>query len=186
MQNLKFYFSLLVLAVSMAYGIRAFADEPLLMAMKKNDHIVIDSLLNKSHNPNVVGSQGETPLMIAAVRSDYDLAKTLIDAGAKITYADNKNRTALWFAAFKSDKAMMQLFLKQPGVETIINKQDFDTKNSALHFAVGVATCDLDLLKLFVHMGADIRLKNIFGQTPAAVCSADKNCSEICKKAGIE
>lgn len=186
MQTLRFYCSILVLLASITSSTIVFAEDPLLVVLKKNDHASIDSLLSRHHNPNVVGAQGETPLMIAAVRSDYVMAKKLIDAGAKITYADNKNRTALWFAAFKSDKEMMWLFLKQKGVESIINNQSADTKDSALHFAVGAATCDVELLRRFVTLGADTKLKNIYGQTPITICSSDKTLMKICREAGIQ
>lgn len=100
-------------------------------------------------------------LVRAAKHDKLDIAKEFLGEGAYINARDKKERTVLhWFALHDNTEGL--LFFIEQGAD--INATDID-KYTALHHAAYWGG-SVDCMKMLIEHGADLDLKNIFGQTP--------------------
>ncbi len=115
---------------------------------------------------------GYTALMYAASNAKLEKVKTLLNNKATVRKLEKRGLSALHLAAKSNDSASaaVTIELLKAGGDRIVNIAVPDTLKTALHFAAesgntGVVTALLD-------GGADPKLKNSDGLTPADMTSA--------------
>ncbi len=84
---------------------------PLLMAIEYKNQAIVELLLNKHADPNIVGSQGNTALHLAVSSNVSGIVASLLKFGAQLEIRNNTGRTPF---AMSSDLAMLQ-FLASRG-----------------------------------------------------------------------
>ncbi|CAF1196458.1 unnamed protein product [Rotaria sordida] len=82
-------------------------ETPLLVAVKKNDEIMMQYLLDLGANPNVTDFKGRTPLMRAAEHGFVEAVQTLLNANAKTNIRDLNGHDIL-FACLSDDTLRQQ------------------------------------------------------------------------------
>jgi ankyrin repeat protein len=90
----------------------AFAQSPLVDAVKKGDRAAVTSILQRKVDVNAATADGTTPLIWAAQLSDAEMAKLLLAAGADVRKANRYGITPLHAAAVAGDAALVAAFLK--------------------------------------------------------------------------
>ncbi|XP_069700269.1 26S proteasome non-ATPase regulatory subunit 10-like [Periplaneta americana] len=127
-------------------------------------------LIESGANVNTYDSlAGLSPLLAAAGKNYLDIATLLLDAGANVNAKNKFNKTPLHIAAQKGHLEICRLLIER-GAE--VNTRDRDL-NTALHIAA--LRNHLDVVQLLVEKGSDLTAKNIFGQTPRAAASRNKD-----------
>ncbi|EDW78177.2 uncharacterized protein Dwil_GK24150 [Drosophila willistoni] len=130
-------------------------------------HVAIESrslesaelLLQTNININDTDDGGETPLMTAIACNLLDLARELIERGARINLQDKDNHTALLYAVTGRHKDMARLLLER-GARRLASQH-------LLHLCV--IHNDLDLVKLLLHYGDSLCVRDADNLTPIMV-----------------
>lgn len=84
----------------------------LMAATYKANTEIVENLLKKGANPNIVDSNGQTALMLAIIIQNTDLIKLLLAAKSDLTIRDNKNKQALDHALQSNDQTIIKLLTK--------------------------------------------------------------------------
>ena len=122
--------------------------------------VVIDGLLQRQRNVDLVDSCGRTPLPYAAQNGHGGVVQLLLDRGAKIEAQDNNQRQALSFAAANGYEAVAQLLLDRGA--NIEARDRFD-----LTPLLWVAIRGYEaVVRLLLDRGANIEARDSFNQTP--------------------
>ncbi len=83
---------------------------PLMIAVKKGNQTMAQTLLQYKAKPNTTNAAGLTPLMIAAANNQDMIATLLIKSGAKLALKNEEGKTALQIAQeMQADKTIKQL-----------------------------------------------------------------------------
>jgi len=120
----------------------------------------VDSLLDKSIDPNCRDKCLWTPLMQATLYNHYDIAKSLLDNSALPELADQAGYTPLLIAATHNRTKIMQLLLEH---KANINHQDSDAGLTALMIAARAG--HLESSKLLLTHQAETELVDKQGMT---------------------
>lgn len=123
---------------------------PLLEAIRKNDHEIIELLTEKGADINKESSNGATPLIEAITKNNHELIELLIEKGADINKENVNDLSPILAAIRTKDHKIIELLLK--------NKANINIANSAgitpLIYAVKFE--DQNIMKLLIEYGADI------------------------------
>ncbi|XP_041471085.1 uncharacterized protein LOC121420494 isoform X1 [Lytechinus variegatus] len=150
-------------------------------ACKNNTERCLGTLLKYTEvdvNLNIRNYEGYTPLHLAAMVGNPTLVTMLLEKGADINSKDSKNGwTPLFHAVTNQDTKLVHNLLSS-GAE--VNIQSY-SGNTVLHVATGRGYTDI--VKILVHYGADMSLKNTQWDTPATI-TTDKNMSSLLRGLG--
>jgi len=151
-------------ATEINYQYPDFLKTALICAVKSNFPGVVQMLLDKGANPNLVMADGSSALMIAANDGLTECARALVnnpktDLRQKmrddtVPVAEDPRREPIHTAAFFNNVPIIDLLI-QKGVS--VNEKD-DFGNTALHYAA--RRLSIDALKFLISKGVDKSIKN--------------------------
>jgi len=120
----------------------------------------VEVLVAKGVSANLIGPEQRTPLLLAAYNGHTAVVEFLYGKGADIKAKDKEGQTALMYTCRRSFYET-SAFLVKNGVE--VNAQTWKRGISALMIAA--AAGNTELVRLLLDNGADVDLKDIFGNT---------------------
>lgn len=131
-------------------------------AVKNGDFAKVKILLEKNNKiVNLKDSNNNTPLHIAADGGYKEIAELLVENGAEINAKNVYGHTPLHLAVFSNQENMVSFM--------IAKRAKIDIKNAfsltPLQL-VAQQTGNVEIAKLLIHNGADINIKNDFGEPP--------------------
>lgn len=106
------------------------------------------------------------PTHVSAYKGDVDCMRAFISAGFDFNIRGFAGKTVLHEAAGAFKEKMMQYLLEQEGGKATINSQD-SRGYTPLHSAVRSSVKEEEKVRLLLSYGADSRLKDNRGYTPA-------------------
>jgi ankyrin repeat protein len=129
----------------------------LMICVRENSAKVFDFLLQHPQiNLDQRAKNGDTAIMLAVYLEQKDLVQRLINAGAQVNQI---GWTALHYAAVVGNHQIMMLLLEQHAYI------DAETPNKTTPLMLAARRGEMVLVKLLIHEGADISLKNMLGWT---------------------
>jgi ankyrin repeat protein len=127
----------------------------------------IDKSEPQSRCINTKNNAGLTPLIVACERNNVDIVKILVEHGAAdVTACDAKERNIFAVASFCGCKDVVEYLLSNPTTAALINQVD---ENGCTPLWLAARTGDLAMVKLLIDAGADAKIKNNDGLSPAEV-----------------
>jgi ankyrin repeat protein len=133
---------------------------PLHIAVSENAPLnMIQIIMDQGVQLSAVDAEGRTPLRLAMNRQYWAAAKLLVDSGADVfSFAgDGKNPAEL--ALLYGPEGIRALFSGRA-----VNARD-SSGNTILHY--GAKTGDMETVSQLIEMGADKRVRNVAGESPA-------------------
>ena len=151
---------------------------PLHLAAHADHKKIVELLIAKGADVNAKDNMGFTPLM---VRSTKEIGELLIAKGADVNAKNDSGRTCLHssdkeFAELliakgadvnakdKDDETPLDWCIKRGNKETADLLRKHGGKYGTIHGAVGGG--DIEVIKVFLAAGADVNVKNDYGETP--------------------
>ncbi|XP_072032763.1 transient receptor potential cation channel subfamily A member 1-like [Amphiura filiformis] len=147
------------------------------IAAQSNQVAKIDELIRKEADVNVKSSVDEaTPLHLAARYNCPDAAEVLLQYGADVTDALTNGQTPLHVCCRRGFSKVVKILIHNGKAD--VNSRDKD-KTTPLHQAT--IKGDIDVCRLLIENGADIRAKDINQLTPLmqAAQSGFEECVQI-------
>jgi len=139
-------------------------------AVRLNDIVLVEALIDGGADVNSIDKLGETPLHVAVVRGYRGIAVLLIEKGAEVNAGDVRGLTPVHAAAWRGYRDTVVLLITN-GAD--INGRDKDGV-TPLHAAALAGRNET--VALLIEKGADVNAKNKNNLTPlhAAALSGDK------------
>jgi len=131
----------------------------LMVAAMKGNTEVVAKLLAYHANPNLVDMHGSSALYEAARNGNEDIMEALLAKGAKLCMNDSLAASVLDQAVFDGDILLLRRLLM---AKIQVDASDYD-KRTAVHIAA--AEGNLAALKLLVEFGADLTVRDRWGNT---------------------
>ena len=140
---------------------------------------VIDALLIKGANVNIVREDGNAPLHIAAHSGDdhAPLAKKLINAGADLLQLNDNGDTPLFTALRAKRWRTAEVLLAAGGGETLVNPK---TGGTLLTVAIA-AEAPVEFLQALLKTGVDINAQTLKERSSALHLAAPANQYDVVK-----
>lgn len=138
----------------------------LMYAATEGDPATVKVLLSHGAAVNVRAENGWTAVTLAAATGQAVAVNQLLDAGADANIADIYGWTPLMRAVDSDRTEVVRVLLRNKSV--LVNARD-DQSETALHHAA--ARGSMEVARLLLAHGADPRLKDAAGRTPAAVAA---------------
>ncbi|KAL7493642.1 hypothetical protein ACHAWT_010524 [Skeletonema menzelii] len=133
----------------------------LMVASMKGNVDVVKKLLEYHCDPNLQDMNGTTALMEATKNNHEDVCSILLASGAHLSLSESQAASTLCQAVFEGDTMLLRRLLK---ANIQVNAGDYD-KRTAAHIAA--TESNLLALQALVEHGADLSLKDRWGNTPA-------------------
>eukprot|EP00877_Chromochloris_zofingiensis_P015261 jgi/Chrzof1/998/Cz01g36090.t1 len=125
---------------------------------------LLDELRQAGHSLDIPGPDGDAPLHIASLYGNTECVLYLLDNGVKADVVNaNDASTAVHDAAASGCLDIVQLLVEKAGT-AIVDQADSDG-DTALHNAARGGHADI--VQYLLQQGADPKLVNIAGKTPA-------------------
>jgi ankyrin repeat protein len=134
----------------------------LMYAALSGDASTVRLLLQNGADINAAATNGWTALMIAAVEDYESVVQALVESGADVNQVDVYGWTPLMRAIYEQRGSAAKALLAVPALK--INAQN-EYGATALHYAATVG--DVDLVRLLLKRGANVRARDTAGHTPA-------------------
>ncbi|HEV3062560.1 MAG TPA: ankyrin repeat domain-containing protein [Vicinamibacterales bacterium] len=159
----------------------AALDGSLYTAIRSGDAAKLRALITTPADANVRAAEGYTPLMNAASVGSLDAVRFLIDKGADINAQSDSGITALMLA--DGDLAKQRLLLSSGAVVNLATKMG----RSAV-FLAAMRDPSADAVRFLVSRGADLKTKDVFGNTllGAAAAGNDTDTIRMILDAGVD
>lgn len=125
----------------------------LFLAVKNRDASLVENLLNKGFDTNVVRYDGKTPLYFAVTLEDKKILKQLIVGGANVNkklVINNKRHSLLEMAVKSGNREIVHVLLSNRANPNELNGDN----RTPLHFACRSA--DIELIDLLFSFGSDV------------------------------
>jgi ankyrin repeat protein len=134
----------------------------LMYAALSGDAPTVRLLLQKGAEVNAAATNGWTALMIASVGDYESVVQALVEAGADVNQVDVYGWTPLMRAIYEGRASAAKALLAVPALK--VNAQN-EYGATALHYAA--AAGNAALVRLLLKRGADVRMRDTAGHTPA-------------------
>lgn len=140
-------------------------------AVRLNDIVLVEALIDAGADVNETDEFGEAPLHIAAVEGYRDIASLLIEKGAEVNIGDARGLTPLHAAAWRGYQDSVVLLIAS-GAD--INARDNKDAVTPLHTAAMAGR--RETVSLLLERGADVNARNTMALTPlhAAAMAGDR------------
>ncbi len=149
-------------AVSELRGARA-----LNMAADFDDLKMLALLLDRGADLESRDADGRTPLFMAATQGNTAAVELLLDRGAKVDAVEgNYGLTPLHQAADNGNIATVKLLLTHGAAINALDSRGFSALSQAAQPQSYSNVGDGSLIELLAAEGADLQVRNAFGQTP--------------------
>ena len=107
------------------------AENPLTLAVKHQNVIIVQFLLDQKANPNFI-VHGRNLLMYSVQQEKVSIARLLIQRGAEINYADSLGNTALMMAATSNNIRFAKLLIRNGAFLNVRNKKGYNARDFAI------------------------------------------------------
>ena len=134
----------------------------LMYAALSGDAPTVRVLLQNGADINAAATNGWTALMIASVGDYESVIQALVESGADVNQVDVYGWTPLMRAIYEGRASAAKALIAVPTLK--INAQN-EYGAAALHYAA--AAGDAVLVRLLLKRGADVRVRDTAGHTPA-------------------
>jgi len=135
------------------------------LAVLKQRTEVVQLLLERGADPNIVGPYRKTPLQHAAERGTGPIAELLIKAGADINVLGRYQAPPLFDAIYANKPDVVEVLIRSGA--NLGMTEPRRSGGTALHAAI--RRKNAEIAELLIKAGADTRLRDLKGQTPAEV-----------------
>ena len=139
---------------------------PLIWAVNRADHEVVEALLARKADPNAVNEFGSMPLTEAARLNDDRMVRMLLDAGAKSDSANPDGETALMMAIKNGNLAMTETLIAAGA--NVNNIEKFHNQTPLIYAS---SAGRADIVKLLLSKGADVKPRALYTDWPSQVTS---------------
>ena len=150
------------------------------VAIEKGDLKLLEFLISKEADLNVVNADGKTPLMIAASKRSEEILRMLLENGAEIDKRNDRNSdrykwTALMYAVNIGYSKGVKILIEN-GAD--VNKKDNDGWTALM---LAASSNDKEMVKhLVAHPKIEINNQDLKGKT-ALIYAAENNEIEVIK-----
>ncbi len=141
---------------------------PLLWAVSRANHEVLEALIAKKANVNVKNEFGVSPLYEAARQGDSRMVKALLDAGATVDSANDDGETALMVAIKAGDLESVKMLVDKGA--NVKNVEKFHNQ-TPLMYAAAANRNAAEMVKLLLSKGADVKPRSLFTDWESQVTS---------------
>src|SRR5262245_38385615 len=154
--------------------------DALFAAIRQGARDDVERLIARGASPNAYDAQGTPALMAAALFADADMVEVLLKRGANPNLVDESGATALMWSV--PDRVKVQRLLDRGAA--------VDTRSETGRTALLVAASypgTVDLLRLLLARGADLRVQDRAGTTALALAvrSADVDVARFLVERGL-
>lgn len=151
---------------------------PLHYAARYDRDNMIEYLLSQKANPNAKNVDSFTPLMVASFYGNSDaLAVLLRHKNCQIDSADKYVKTALFYAVEKGEQQVVDMLLKHPEGQKLVNKKAVEDL-TPLH--VAAKNGFIKIVQHLLRNKADIISQTDEEQTPLHLAAAEGQ-TEVCR-----
>src|SRR5690606_12234129 len=130
-----------------------FAQSELTSAVMNGQADIVDTLISRDIDVNMVERDGTTPLQWAVYGENVDIVKKLIEAGADVTQTNREGMTPLALAATTGNVEIVRLLL-DAGAPV-----DQTLRNGETPLMMAARTGNLETIQLILDRGADINAR---------------------------
>lgn len=145
----------------------------MIIAAKKGNNLIIDSLLTKGFDVNAENDSGEVPLIEAAAKGHKEVVEMLLSKGADLS---SFGSSALAYAAMRGQKEIVEYLLLERVDVNALGKSGQTLGKLPLGEAARAG--QKEMIKLLLSNGAGINTKNNNGKTALMTAAVNGN-SEI-------
>jgi len=114
-------------------------------------------------NLDIKGHRGRTLLHLASYRGHLEIGKWLLDHGADVNARDDLDWTPLYIAALNEQRAFARMLLENGAMTNVSHWE------TPLHVASRYG--HVEVVRLLLEHGADLRVRDRFDRTPSEVAS---------------
>jgi ankyrin repeat protein len=139
------------------------------VAAQQGSTETVRKLLEYQANPNLVDKHGTSALFEAVKNSHEETMEELIKAGAKLCFDEGDAASTLCQTVFNGDLQLLQRLLK---AKIPVDAGDYDRRRASM---IAAAEGSLAALKLLVEYGADLSVKDRWGNTAIHEAKASKS-----------
>ena len=158
-------------------------------ACQRGKEKIVKMLIQAGADVNLKGSDNYTPLGTAILhyednlqQQSLNIIRELLENGADINMEYAKNQFPLIIACYKGYIDVVELLLRFSRVNVNITDNNGDTPLIAIIEEAGhdlPCKTAIHLIKLLIHSGADVNLKNSKGESPTIIAGKNKSCPEL-------
>jgi ankyrin repeat protein len=139
---------------------------PIHWAVFKVDYELLDALIAKKAQADVINEFGDTPLAEAVRVTDARMVKTLLDAGAGVEGANLDGETALMLAIKTGSLPIVQMLIKAGASVNTVEKEQHQTP---LMYASAARKNAGEMVKLLLSKGADVKPRSLAYDWPTHI-----------------
>lgn len=145
-------------------------ETPLHLAVIEGNYAAVEELLKQGADTETLDYEFLTPLAYAVYEGHLDIMQLLINSGAKVDGPCVEDKTPL-ILAVEADMVEASALLIQNGAD--VNRMA--SEMSPLHYAVATDESVPEIISLLLGNGADLTIKDEFGNTPLELAAKWKN-----------
>jgi ankyrin repeat protein len=145
----------------------------LFIASSYGDADIVQKLLDKGDNTNIVDKNGNTPLHGAVQAGHIDIVDLLLKNGANVNITNTNGYTPLYIAIEKERPDIVELLLKN-GAKISFESKPYTTP---IHYIAiyKYNKIGVELLNVFIENKVNINEQDINGYTPLHIASTNNN-----------
>jgi len=153
-------------------------DSLLIMASKKGNKTILNYLLEKDVNIDLINKNGNAALHMAAHNGHAEVLESLLEKGADINLTNTKGNTPLHLAAYKGQKDIVEILLANINCEkSAVNQQGYTPLLLTIS-SDAENTVKIEIIELFKSKGVKNDKTTQLGYGPLHIAAVN-NKSEI-------